>query len=136
MTYLLDTNSCIGWLRRNQPPLVARIQAQAQTNIVLCSVVVGELLFGVERSDPTHRANNGLRVEQLRQQFISLPFDDAAAERYGRIRAELTAQGLLIGGNDMLIAAIALAKGCTLVTHNTSEFSRVTGLVIEDWQVP
>lgn len=133
MTYLLDTNTCIGWLRQNQPQIVARIQAQAQTDIVMCSVVVGELLFGVERSDPVHRANTGLRVEQLRQQF---PFDDAAAEQYGRIRADLTARGLLIGGNDMLIAAIALAKGCTLVTHNTAEFNRVAGLVIEDWQVP
>jgi len=77
-----------------------------------------------------------VRVEQLRKQFTSLPFDDAAAERYGRIRADLTARGLLIGGNDMLIAAIALTKGCTLVTHNTAEFSRVIGLIIEDWQVP
>ena len=136
MTYLLDTNTCIGWLRQNQPQIVARIQAQAQTDIVLCSVVVGELLFGVERSDPVHRANTGQRVDQLRQLFISLPFDDAAAEQYGRIRADLTGRGLLIGGNDMLIAAIALTKGCTLVTHNTAEFSRVAGLVIEDWQVP
>jgi len=136
VTYLLDTNTCIGWLRQNQPQIVARIQAQAQTDIVLCSVVVGELLFGVERSDPAHRANSGVRVEQLRKQFTSLPFDDAAAERYGRIRADLTARGLLIGGNDMLIAAIALTKGCTLVTHNTAEFSRVIGLIIEDWQVP
>ena len=47
-----------------------------------------------------------------------------------------TGRGLLIGGNDLLIAAIALAKGCTLVTHNTAEFSRVAVLVIEDWQVP
>lgn len=136
MTYLLDTNTCIGWLRQNQPQLVARIQAQAPTDIVLCSVVVGELLFGVERSDPAHQANTSRRVEQLRQQFASLPFDDAAAVHYGRIRADLTGRGLLIGGNDLLIAAIALARGCTLVTHNTAEFNRVTGLLIEDWQIP
>jgi tRNA(fMet)-specific endonuclease VapC len=136
VTYLLDTNTCIGWLRRNQPQVVARIQAQTPTDIVLCSVVVAELLFGVERSDPAHWANTSLRVEQLRQQFLSLPFDDAAAERYGRIRTDLTAHGQTIGGNDMLIAAIALANGCTLVTHNTAEFSRVPGLAIEDWQLP
>ncbi|MFN0017816.1 MAG: type II toxin-antitoxin system VapC family toxin [Pirellulaceae bacterium] len=136
MTYLQGTNTCIGWLRQNQPQIVARIQAQAQTEIVLCSVVVGELLFGVQRSDPVHRANTALRVDQLRQQFTSLPFDDAAAEQYGRIRADLTGRGLLIGGNDMLIAAIALATSCTLITHNTAEFGRVAGLVIEDWQVP
>ena len=136
MTYLLDANTCIGWLRQNQPQIVVRIQAQAPTDIVLCSVVVGELLFGVERSDPVHRANTGLRVDQLRQQFTSLPFDDAAAEQYARIRADLTERGLLIGGNDMLIAAIALTKGCTLVTHNTAEFGRIAGLLIEDWQAP
>jgi tRNA(fMet)-specific endonuclease VapC len=134
--YLLDTNTCIGWLRQNQPEIVARIQAQTPTDIILCSVVVAELLFGVERSDPAHRARTALRVEQLRQRFLSLPFDDAAAEHYGRIRADLTARGLTIGGNDMLIAAIALANSCTLVTHNTAEFSRVPDLVIEDWQLP
>jgi tRNA(fMet)-specific endonuclease VapC len=136
VTYLLDTNTCIGWLRNNQPRIVARIQTHAPTDIVLCSVVVAELLFGVEHSDPAHRANTALRVEQLRQLFVSLPFDDAAAELYGKIRADLTARGLMIGGNDLLIAAIAKANGCTLVTHNTAEFSRVPGLVIEDWQVP
>lgn len=99
-------------------------------------MVVAELLFGVERSDPAHRANSALRVEQLRQQFLSLPFDDTAAEPYGRIRADLAARGPIIGGNDLMIAAIALANGCTLVTHNTAEFSRVPGLVIEDWQTP
>lgn len=136
MTYLLDTNTCIGWLRQNHPQIVARIQAQSPADVALCSVVVGELLFGVERSDPAHRANNGVRVEQLRQQFTSLPFDDAAAEQYGRIRADLTGRGLVIGGNDLLIAAIALTRGCTLVTHNTAEFNRVAGLRTEDWQVP
>jgi tRNA(fMet)-specific endonuclease VapC len=136
VTYLLDTNTCIGWLRQNQPQIVARIQAQTPTDIVLCSVVVPELLFGVELPDPAHRARTAVRVEQLRRQFLSLPFDDAAAEQYGRIRADLTARGLTIGGNDMLIAATALANGCTLVTHNTAEFSRVPDLVIEEWQVP
>lgn len=92
MTHLLDTDTCIGWLRQTQPRIVARIQAQTPTDIVLCSVVVAELLFGVERSDPAHRANTALRVEQLRQQFFSLPFDDAAAEHYGRIRADLAAR--------------------------------------------
>jgi tRNA(fMet)-specific endonuclease VapC len=81
VTHLLDTNTCIGWLRNNQPQLVARIQAHAATDIVLCSVVVAELLFDVERPDPAHRANTALRVEPLRQLFVSLPFDDAAAEQ-------------------------------------------------------
>lgn len=136
MKFLLDTNTCIGWLRQNQASIIARLQAQLPTDIVLCSVVVAELLFGVERSAPAHRAHTALRVEQLRQMFVSLPFDDVAAEHYARIRADLTARGLMIGGNDLQIAAIALANRCTLVTHNVAEFSRVPGLTIEDWQIP
>jgi tRNA(fMet)-specific endonuclease VapC len=62
--------------------------------------------------------------------------DDRAAEQYGPIRADLASRGLLIGPNDLMIAAIALANGCTLVTHNTAEFSRVPGLTLEDWQIP
>ncbi len=50
------------------------------------------------------------------------------------IRAELTSKGQLIGPNDLLIAATALAHGAILVTHNTAEFSRVPGLIIEDWE--
>ena len=65
---------------------------------------------------------------------MSLPFDDQAASIYGQIRADLAGKGLSIGPNDLMIAAIALAKGVTLVTHNTREFNRVAGLSIEDWE--
>jgi tRNA(fMet)-specific endonuclease VapC len=63
-----------------------------------------------------------------------LPFSDAAADVYGRIRADLETRGTPIGGNDLLIASIALVYGLTLVTHNTREFGRVTGLLLEDWE--
>lgn len=134
MTYLLDTNACIGWLRQNQPKLVERIEQHQPSELVICSVVVGELRYGIERSDLAHRANTELRVAQLRRQFVSLPFDDAATEEYGRIRAYLANFGNPIGGNDMQIAAIARTVGLTLVTHDTVEFCRVPGLLIEDWQ--
>jgi len=41
---------------------------------------------------------------------------------------------MLIGPNDLMIAAIALANGLTVVTHNIGEFGRVPGLNVEDWQ--
>jgi tRNA(fMet)-specific endonuclease VapC len=66
--------------------------------------------------------------------FVSLPFDDLAAEAYGRIRARLEQAGQLIGPNDLLIAAIAVAHQVTLVTHNTREFQCVEGLQIDDWE--
>lgn len=134
MKYLLDSNAWIGWLRQNRPNLVRRIQQESPADLVLCSVVVGELIYGAERSGPAHRVNNLARVEQLRRQFVSLPFDDRAAREYGQLRAHLVSLGTPIGPNDSLIAAIALASGVTLVTHNTAEFSRVPGLPLEDWE--
>ena len=62
-----------------------------------------------------------------------LPFDADAAFDYGLIRQHLQSQGMVIGGNDMLIAAHAKAENLVLVTHNTREFVRVDGLVLEDW---
>lgn len=67
--------------------------------------------------------------------MITLPFDDLAAVAYGSLRAELERQGTPIGQYDMLIAAVALANSLILVTHNVSEFGRISGLVIEDWEV-
>jgi tRNA(fMet)-specific endonuclease VapC len=134
MTYLLDSNACIGWLRQTQPELVPRIKRERPTDIVICSVVLGELIYGAERAGTAHRANNRMRVEQLRQQFVFVPFDDSAAEEYGKVRAHLADFGTPIGPNDLLIAAIVLANGLILVTNNTSEFSRVPGLSSEDWQ--
>ena len=57
----------------------------------------------------------------------------AAAEIYGRIRAQLSGQGLMIGSNDLWIAAHALAGNYTLITDNEREFSRIDGLRYENW---
>lgn len=135
MTHLLDTNACVVYLRKGQSSTVAaHLNAAAQGSVVLCSVVVGELLFGAYRSNQPSVVLS--QVQAFCSQFRSLPFDDAAAAEYARIRDHLSARGLLIGPNDMLIAATALANDLILVTHNTAEFSRVPGLKLEDWQVP
>jgi tRNA(fMet)-specific endonuclease VapC len=68
--------------------------------------------------------------------YLSLPFDDAAAEEYGKVRSHLASLGTLIGPNDLMIAAIALVHGLTVVTDNTSEFQRVPGLNLENWRIP
>jgi tRNA(fMet)-specific endonuclease VapC len=98
----------------------------------LCSVVKAELAFGAFRSNDSR--SNLAKVATLFGQLPSLPFDDAAAEIYGQIRATLTAQGNVIGPNDLLIAAITLAHGAILVTRNIHEYSRVSGLSIENWE--
>jgi tRNA(fMet)-specific endonuclease VapC len=135
VTRLLDTNSFIDHLRRGPASKVtAKLAATPPGDVFLCSVVLAELIYGAMHSGAAYHAANLALVAKLRQQFVSLPFDDRAAEEYGIIRERLAALGTPIGPNDLMIAAIALANGMTLVTHNTSEFSRVPGLVIEDWQ--
>jgi tRNA(fMet)-specific endonuclease VapC len=103
-------------------------------DVLLCSVVKAELYFGAYKSTRPH-ANLAL-IEQLARDFSSLSFDDLDAEVYGQIRADLASRGQIIGPNDLLIAAIALRRQMTLVTNNTKEFKRVSGLVLEDWTTP
>ena len=74
------------------------------------------------------------RQQPFVNRFVSLPFDDQAAEIYGEIRADLEKMGQPIGPNDFLIAAIAVANDVTLVTHNTREFGRAKDLKLEDWE--
>jgi tRNA(fMet)-specific endonuclease VapC len=136
MKYLLDSNAWIAHLRQKSHAVTGRLAQHSASDVVLCSVVVGELLYGVEHGSVAHRAANLKLVAAVRRQYVSLPFDDLAGEEYGVVRARLASLGTPIGPNDLMIAAIALANGLTLVTHNTAEFSHVAGLKIEDWQVP
>ena len=73
-------------------------------------------------------------VDALVVAFNSHPFDEAAAEAFGQLRALLESKGMQIGPYDLQIAAIALANRLTLVTHNVDEFRRVPDLSLEDWQ--
>ncbi len=133
LEYLLDTNACINYLNHTQSKIASIIRSTPSTSIAVCSVVKAELFFGSRKSkNPTL---NLARQMAFLENFISLPFDDAAADHYANVRAALAARGTLIGPYDLQIAAIALANNLTLVTHNTSEFSRVDGLRLEDWEI-
>jgi tRNA(fMet)-specific endonuclease VapC len=134
LRYLLDTNAWAAYLRQSHVGLVTRLEQYSPDDLLLCSIVLGELIYGAEHSGPAHKAANHQRVQELRESFSSLPYDDAAAVRCGVLRAALAAAGTPIGPHDLMIAAVALAGGLTLVTHNTREFSRVPGLRLEDWQ--
>jgi tRNA(fMet)-specific endonuclease VapC len=136
LRFLLDSNAWIALFRQNSQALVQRLGQYAAADTALCSVVLGELWYGSFRSGIQNMANNDALIEQLRLHHQSLPFDDAAAREYARVRSDLAAAGQIIGPNDLMIAAIALANGLTLVTHNTAEVGRITGLTIEDWQNP
>lgn len=130
--YLLDTNTCIRYLNGRSLAVFEKVNAQPTASLVVCSIVVGELRFGALQSQRV--ADNLARQAAFLAHLVSLPFDDAAAHEYARIRADLTAKGNLIGGNDMMIAGIALAHNLIVVTHNVKEFGRVAGLRWEDWE--
>jgi len=133
MIYLLDTNVCIRYLNRRSESVRRRMESLHPKNIVLCSVVKAELFYGAMKSaNPVRNIQN---QKKFTDRFVSLPFDDDAAEIYGRIRSELEKSGTPIGPNDLMIAAVALNHNVTLVTHNTREFGRVKELKMTDWEV-
>lgn len=132
MTWLLDTDVCIGLLRGRLPKSAARLQTLPRAEVVLCSVVIYELYLGVEKcSQP---ATEGAKVRAFIGPFSSLPFDDECARHCAQIRADLEKAGASIGPYDYQIAAICQRHGLTLVSRNATEFTRVRGLKVEDWE--
>jgi tRNA(fMet)-specific endonuclease VapC len=133
MIYLLNTNVCIIYLKGKNSHLKQKLENMPLSEIAVCSVVKGELFYGLIRSaDP----ESNLRLQQeFLSQFVSLLFDDQSALVFGEIRAQLAANGTPIGAYDLQIAAIALANNLILVTHNTKEFSRIPQLQLEDWEI-
>ncbi len=134
MSFLLDTNTCIRYLNGRAPHVRDRMQRTPPALVAVCAIVKAELYAGAAKSQ------NPARTRAAQDRFLSLfasfPFDDAAADVYGHLRARLERAGSPIGPYDLQIAAIALLHGCTLVTHNTREFARVPGLLLEDWEAP
>lgn len=132
MLFLPDTNVWIRHLNAAPSIVKPRLDAFPPSKISLCDVVKAELYYGAFKS--VRRESNLALLEILFSGFGSFPFDAEAAYIFGELRAELARKGTPIGPYDLQIAAIALANHCTLVTHNTSEFSRIAGLKLEDWE--
>lgn len=130
MKYLLDTNIVIG-LSKGRPEARSRLAQLPAQALLLSPIVLCELEFGIAKSQrpEANRAALALLIANL----PVVDFNSEVAVHYGRIRAQLEAAGQPIGPNDLLIAAHALSIGATLVTDNVREFSRVPGLVVENW---
>lgn len=131
MRVLLDTNICI-YMIKNRPPEVRKHFEQfVPGDIAISSITVAELQYRVEKS--IAREKNTLALEAFLLPLEIAPFDAESALVYGKIRAELERQGKSVGSMDMLIAAQAMAKDYTLITHNLKEFERIPGLRCETW---
>lgn len=129
MKFLLDSNAVIA-LMKGHPGFLERIKCHVPQDFGIPSIVAYELYYGAFKG--VRVAENVARVEAL--QFEIVDFDGDDARKAGEIPAQLAARGNPIGPYDVLIAGQALARALTLVTCNTSEFQRVPGLIVEDWE--
>jgi tRNA(fMet)-specific endonuclease VapC len=128
--YLLDTNICIDVINRKPVEVFRHFDGLSVGDIGISSITGAELAYGVAKSGS---ARNRQALERFLAPLELMPFDAAAMERYGQLRAQLEKQGTPIGPLDLLIAAHAAALGSTLVTNNLREFERVPGLALENW---
>lgn len=129
--YLLDTNICICIARHAPRSVQTRFATLKPGEAVISVITFGELLYGAARSDAAVRVRKAL--DEFAAAVPAMPLPVNASREYGDLRATLEAKGKPIGGNDLWIAAHALAAQLTLVTNNGREFRRVPGLTVENW---
>jgi len=130
MKYLIDTSVCIDALRRRGQAR-AKLARLRREQCCISSVVKAELMVGVHKADDPQRQAGIL--EAFLAGLTVIPFDEAAADAYGKLRAGL--EGGVIGANDMLIAAQALSAKLTLLTSD-GQFERVEKLKFKLWKKP
>lgn len=129
--FLLDTNAWIAYLKSHSS-VVDKVRQEGVQSLFLCAPVRAELWFGACNSQQVEK--NQSRLRELFSVLPCLPFEEAAADVCGEVRAVLARQGRPIGPYDLQIAAIALQANLTVVTRNVGEFERVPGLSVANWQ--
>lgn len=130
MLYMLDTNIVSDLVRNPQGRVMQRIREVGEEQVCTSIIVTAELRFGVaKRGSPRLTA----QLEAVLGALQVLPFEAPADAAYGLLRARLERVGQPISGNDLLIAAQAIALDYTIVTDNDREFGRVDDLLCENW---
>ena len=133
-TYMLDTCICSFIMRERPETVLQRLASAVERNnrIVISAITYAEMRYGQigKKASPKHKM---LVDEFVKRLDAVLPWDQSAVDATVEAKLQLAQAGLLIGENDTAIAGHAIATGCTLVTNTVREFSRVDGLVFEDW---
>ena len=130
MRYLLDTKFVSALVRDPAGDITRRIRDVGEANVCTSIIVATELRYGATKKQSTRLAS---QLEAVLSALEVVPLEAPVDAVYGQIRAQLEQAGQPIRGNDLLIAAHALALQCTVVTDNQREFERVDGLVVENW---
>jgi tRNA(fMet)-specific endonuclease VapC len=110
--------------------VAARIDRVGERMVCTSIIVAAELRYGAAKK---RSARLSAQLEAVLSVLEILPLATPADEIYGNLRANLETAGKIIGANDLLIAAQALALSYTIVTDNEREFSRIESLAIENW---
>jgi tRNA(fMet)-specific endonuclease VapC len=131
MKFMLDTNICIGLIRRKPQTLIEKLSSCTPGDVGISSITIAELAYGVQKSSQVQR--NMVALEQFLLPLEIANFDQRASLAYGAVRTTLEREGKGIGSMDMLIGAHALSLNVMLVTNNTNEFQRIPNLKLEDW---
>ncbi len=130
MRYLLDTNIVSNLVRNPQGRVMERIREVGEAQVCTSIIVAAELRYGVaKKGSPRLTA----QLEAVLGALEVLPFEAPADTAYGLLRTRLEQAGQPIGGNDLLIAAHAVALRYTIVTDNEREFARIDDLPRENW---
>jgi tRNA(fMet)-specific endonuclease VapC len=130
MRYLLNTNIVSDLVRNPQGRIAERIRQVGETQVCTSIIVSSELRYGAAKKGSLQLS---AQLEAVLGVIEVLPFESPADAAYGALRARLEQAGQPIGGNDLLIAAQAIALGYTVVTDNEREFSRIDDLPQENW---
>src|SRR5579872_5067285 len=124
MRYLLDTNIVSDLIRNPQGQVARHIRAVGEDRVCTSIIVAAELRYGAAKKGSPRLSS---QLDAVLGALEVLPLDPPADIRYGLLRNRLEQHGTPVGGNDLLIAAQALALGFVVVTDNEREFGRVEG---------
>lgn len=130
MRWALDTNTLI-YFFKGEGRVTEEVLSRSPKDIAIPAIVLFELQVGIAKSSSPEKRSQQLR--ELLKVVRIIDFDDEAAQAAAGIRAVLESRGMPIGPYDLLIAGSVQARGLTLVSRNTGEFSRVAGLRLESW---
>ena len=130
MKYLLDTDTCVFWLKGNEH-IEQKVLAVGIDNVALSFINVSELYYGAYKSQRVEA--NLAMVRRLTTQLHVVESDETISEMFGELKATLESAGTIIDDADLYIAACSVVHGLTLVTNNTKHFKRIKGLRLQNW---
>ena len=130
MNYLLDTDTCIYWLKGNED-IEEKALKVGLSKISISFVTLSELYYGAYKSRRVEQnlANIGI----LKSKLSLMDSNASICDVFGKLKAMLEKDGKIIDDADLFIAACALDINATLVTNNEKHFKRIKGLKVQNW---